>query len=288
MKWLALTLSVLFSISIQASDDVKVGDKFRLQMYEGTVTRIHNGKVYVEMDQQVDPRNGKLKKIAVIKRRFDEWGFDSDATILRPSKDAKGNQIGDKLLVKDNYPDYRRGQFYVKAVQYEGTVLETFENGLARVEYSEYQEFYSVGGSQVQKLPESNIKLVDLDDLEVKNMTPVSAETLVDDFKTGDDVLCYDSRGNEFGGKIKELFKSGDAKVEFTFRYVNDVEQQMNPQLVHISLEDCGGSARDLRIAQRKEAEEAAGNITEANRADGKDVKINSGEQSGSDQVKTK
>ena len=255
MKNLFCSIFLFFAAaSFVQAQDFKAGDPIRLGQNEGIITLIKDGKAYVELNKKVE-RSGKTSTIEVLKLRLETYKLERDGISLAPLKSERSDQtrVSDKLIVVDKKVNYRRGNAHIGAVRFEASVLELFENGYAKIEYTEYTEIpTNMKGEYKQSLPESNIKLVKLSDISFKNITPLASDSVVDFFKVGDDILCTDRNGIEYGGKIEELYKSKDAKVKFTYRYLGDVEQAITESISTMPLADCGGAARDARIASAK------------------------------------
>jgi len=246
-------LLLLTSTSIFAQD-FKVGDPVRVGAQEGVISQIKDGRVYLRMTKQVQPRNGSVRDIEPFNMRLNMNKFNATAISLVPLEISEKSEIrpSDKLLIKDSRVNYYRGNALVNAVEFEGKVLEMYANGFAKIEYSEIREL-SNNGAFPNKLPETQIKLIKLDDVSAKNITPLESGALVDFFAAGDDIICTNSRGQEFGGKILELYKSEEAKVKFTFTYTGDVERKINEVESIIKLDSCDGATRDSRMAKVNE-----------------------------------
>ncbi|MBK25150.1 MAG: hypothetical protein CME70_14245 [Halobacteriovorax sp.] len=254
-----LSLFLLTYTSVFAND-FKVGDPVRVGAQEGVITQIKDGRVYLTMTKQVQPRDGSVRDIQAFNMRLNANKFNATAISLVPLEinDKSEFRPSDKLLIKDSRVNYYRGNALVNAIEFEGKVLELYANGYAKIEYSEIREL-SNNGAFPNKLPNTQIKLIKLDDVAAKNITPLGSGELVDFFAAGDDVICTNSRGQEFGGKIIELYKSHEAKIKFTFTYAGEVERKINEVESIIELDSCNGATRDSRMAKASPDKEVEG-----------------------------
>ncbi len=261
MKNLICILSlILLTCASAFAQDFKVGDPVRVGAQEGIITQIKDGRVYLEMNKQVQPRTGSVKDIQAFNMRLNMNKFNATAISLVPLETNKDSEIrpSDKVLIKDSRVNYYRGNIRINAIEFEGKVLDLYANGFAKVEYSQIRELSS-NGVFPQDLPDTQIKLIKLEDVSTKNITPLGSGALVDFFATGDDIICTNNRGQEFGGKIIELYKSNEAKVKFTFTYAGDVERKINEVESIIELDSCDGATRDSRMAKAEKEIEVNG-----------------------------